>query len=174
MINKIDHDHEAGVRFFLIRVWLLTELDSTKSCYHLIQTMTKFEKQTSHWWYVFMKQRLNRLNVWPQHAFVTRTVYLQRHDAFTDQQHCPIINMTRTLSSYKLDTYTVQLVLKSGWWYIPEKSKLVKTQQNWMYFLTWNGKAFLSSDVTEFNHCIKHERARGKIWLSRDKYPESL
>ena len=28
-----------------------------KSCYHLIKTMTKFETQTSHWLYFFIKKK---------------------------------------------------------------------------------------------------------------------
>ena len=36
---------------------LITKLDSTQSCYQLIKAMTKFEKETKHRLYVFIKEK---------------------------------------------------------------------------------------------------------------------
>ena len=43
-------------------VWLLIELDDMQSCYQLMKTMTKFEKETRHQLFVFIKkyQQLTR------------------------------------------------------------------------------------------------------------------
>ena len=38
------------------KVWLQTELDDMMSCYQLIKTMKKFQKQTTYDLYVFMKK----------------------------------------------------------------------------------------------------------------------
>ena len=31
--------------------------DGMKSCYHLIKTMTKLEKKTRHWFYIFIDKQ---------------------------------------------------------------------------------------------------------------------
>ena len=47
------------------------ELDNTKSWYQLIKTMTKFEKETRHWSYFFIKkQQLTRQNARQQRALM--------------------------------------------------------------------------------------------------------
>ena len=43
---------------------MITQLDDTKSCYQLIKTMTKFEKETRHPLYVLIKKKqLTQQNV---------------------------------------------------------------------------------------------------------------
>ena len=52
-LTKLDNC-EAGV-YLLIISWM-TELDDTKSCYQLIKTMTKSEKECRYWLiYIFVK-----------------------------------------------------------------------------------------------------------------------
>lgn len=55
-INKIQRPR-SGRPIFLSRVWLQTELDDTRSCYQLIKTMTKLEKETRHRLYVSLKKK---------------------------------------------------------------------------------------------------------------------
>ena len=78
----------------------MTKLEDTKYCYQLIKTITKFEKGSRHWWYVFIKKNLVNLV-----KCKTSSVHLLRQECV----NCPITSMTRTLA--------VPLVLKSGSWY---------------------------------------------------------
>ena len=77
------------------RVWIQTELDDTKSCYHLIKTMKKFEKEARHLLYVIIKNNNNNNNnSW--------------------RVNCPL-NWPFTLFNYEHDAYTALLELNSGW-----------------------------------------------------------
>ena len=96
----------------LLWVWLQTELD-TKSCYQLIKTMTKFEKETRHRFYVFIK----KTTVNSTKCETTVRAYdvccpLAQAWRVNCLFNCPI-----TLSNYMHDAYNVQLVLKSSWWH---------------------------------------------------------
>ena len=46
------NDREAGVRFVNYE-YDCKQVDDKRSCYQLITTMTKFEKETRHWFYTF-------------------------------------------------------------------------------------------------------------------------
>ena len=56
VINKIGRPR-SGSPICSSRVWLQTELDNTKSCYQLIKTVTKIEKETRPRLYVFIKKK---------------------------------------------------------------------------------------------------------------------
>ena len=88
-------------------------MDDTKSCYQLMKTMAKFEKETRHRLYVFIKKKLlTRRNAEQQRAHMTRSVHLHMHDVLTVplivlytvqvqawRVHCPIsaqIGLVRT------------------------------------------------------------------------------
>ena len=55
----------SGSRISWLRVWLQIELDDLNSCFQLVRTVTKFEKDNRHQLYVFIKkkQQLTRRNV---------------------------------------------------------------------------------------------------------------
>ena len=79
-----------GSWIFWLRVWLQIELDDLNSCFQLVRTMTKFERENRHQLYVFIKKTtINSAKC----ATTSLTVHLHRHDVST-----------------------VLLVLKSGWW----------------------------------------------------------
>ena len=62
---------------------LQTELDDTMSCYQLIKTMTKFEKQTNH------RLSAERLNV---------VMNAEKHSSLLNKVHCNSAHkMTRTV-----------------------------------------------------------------------------
>ena len=79
-------------------------LDDKKACYQLVTTMKKFEKETRHRLYVFIKTKNNSLlgEMRDNSAHMTRSVHSHRHDALTVPLmvllHCSITNMTCTLS----------------------------------------------------------------------------
>ena len=107
VINKIGRPR-SGSPICSSRVWLQTELDITKSCYQLIKTVTKIEKETRPRLYVFIKKGTNS-------AICVTTA--RAHDAFCSLTkawrvncpfNCPIIQ-----STHKHNVYTVLLVLKS-------------------------------------------------------------
>ena len=88
----------SGVQFCLqSQVWLQTELDDTKSCYQLIKTITKFEKETRHRLYNDDDNNNNKVNS------AKSSVHFHRHNVLTVpltvQLHGPITNMSRTMSS---------------------------------------------------------------------------
>ena len=64
-------------------VSLQTEFDDKKACYQLLKTMTKFEKETRHQLYVFIKMKNNSLfdEMRDNSAYMTRSVHSHRHDA---------------------------------------------------------------------------------------------
>ena len=75
VINKIGRPR-SGSPICSSRVWLQTELDNTKSCYQLIKTVTKIEKETRPRLYVFIKKRhLTRRYAWQQRAHMVRSVH---------------------------------------------------------------------------------------------------
>ena len=86
-------------------ITLQTELNDTKSCYQLIKTMTKFEKE----FLCFPKKKDSltkcKTTACAQHVFCPLTQ--------TGHAICPF-NCPTTLSNYKHDTFTVLFVLKSG------------------------------------------------------------
>ena len=80
-------------------------LDEKKACYQLIKILRKFEKETGHRLYVFIKTKNSLLGeMRDSSAHMTRSVHSHRHDALTVPLtvllHCSITNMTRTLSYY--------------------------------------------------------------------------
>ena len=84
MINKIGRPRSGSLKLEKSWVWLLTELDDTKSCYQLMKTMTKFEKETRHLLYVFIKKKLlTRRNAEQQRAHMKRSVHLHMYDVLT-------------------------------------------------------------------------------------------
>ena len=78
--------------------------DDTKCCYQLIKTMTQFEKEIRHRFYVFLKKKrqLTQRNARQQRARMTYSVHLHRHDVLTVPltvlSNCPITSVTQTLS----------------------------------------------------------------------------
>ena len=80
--------------------------------------MTKFEKETRHRLYVFIKnQRLTQRNARQQRAHATCSVHLHWHDVLTVPLtvllHRPVTSMTQILP-YQAEP-AVLLVLKSSW-----------------------------------------------------------
>ena len=77
--------------------------DDTKSCYQLMKTMTKFEKETGHRLYVFKKTKYNSelIEVRDTARALTRSVHSHKHDLLavplTVLLHHPITSMTRIL-----------------------------------------------------------------------------
>ena len=72
--------------------------------------MTKFEKETRHWLYVFIKKKLLTQQIARQQAMhMMGSVHLHRYDVLT----VPVTVLLH--SNYKHDAHTIQLVLKSGW-----------------------------------------------------------
>ena len=81
--------------------------------------MTKFEKETRHRLYVFIKnQRLTQQNARQQRAHATCSVHFHWHDVLTVPLtvlgHRPITSM-RHMLPYQAEP-AVLLVLKSSWW----------------------------------------------------------
>lgn len=76
----------------------------------VIKTKTKFEKETRHRFYVFMKKKKDN-SAKCATTGTAHSVHLHRHDVLnvllTVLLHCPITST---------DAYTVLLVLKPGWW----------------------------------------------------------
>ena len=56
VINKIGRPR-SGRPICSSQVWLQTESEDTKSCYKIVKTMTKFEKENRHRLYVFSKKK---------------------------------------------------------------------------------------------------------------------
>ena len=74
VINKIGRPR-SGRPNCSSQVWLQTELEDTKSCYKIVKTMTKFEKENRHRLYVFSwKKLLTWWNAW-QRTHMTRFVH---------------------------------------------------------------------------------------------------
>ena len=111
VIKKIGRPRSGSLKLEKSWVWYLTELDDTKSCYQLMKTMAKFEKETRNRLYVFIKKKLlTRRNAEQQHAHMTRSVHLHMHDVLT----VPLtVLYTVQVQAWRI---TVLLVLKSGWW----------------------------------------------------------
>ena len=66
--------------------------------------MTKFEKETRHWLYVFIKKKLLTQQIARQQAMhMMGSVHLHRYDVLTVPVtvllHCPITSMMHTPSS---------------------------------------------------------------------------
>ena len=62
--------------------------------------MTKFEKETRHWLYVFIKKKLLTQQIARQQAMhMMGSVHLHRYDVLTVLLHCPITSMMHTPSS---------------------------------------------------------------------------
>ena len=93
------------------QVWLQTDLDETKSCYQLIKTKTKFEKEIKNQSYIVMKKnwQLTWWNVRQQCVHMTCSVHLHRHDMLTF-----LLTVLLTLLSYKHDMYTVLISVQIG------------------------------------------------------------
>ena len=73
------------------KVWLQTELDDMMSCYQLIKTMKKFQKQTTYDLYVFIKKNFTRRNAWQRSAHMRHTVQLHKHDV------CSVLIVLKTV-----------------------------------------------------------------------------
>ena len=77
-------------------------MDNTKSCYQLIKTLTKFEKNLHiHYGFSFKKT---------DNSVKYRTT-VRSHDTFCPLTQAWHVNCPITLSNYKHDAYTVLLVL---------------------------------------------------------------
>ena len=73
MINKL------GDRERVVKLW--TELDDMKSCYQLINIMTKFEEETMRWLYIFIKKaKVVLAKYMKQGGHMMRTVQFHRYD----------------------------------------------------------------------------------------------
>lgn len=87
VINKIGRPR-SGRPIYPSQVWLQTESEDTKSCYKIVKTMTKFEKENRHWLYMFIKTTVNlmkcKTTVWAPWTVLVL--------------HCPITSMIRALS----------------------------------------------------------------------------
>ena len=77
VINKIGQLWSRSLICFS-QVWFQTELDNMKYCYLLIKTMTKFEKETRHKLYVFIKNnsRLNKILYNITHSWRVLSTYM--------------------------------------------------------------------------------------------------
>ena len=113
VMNK-SHSRFAAVQFCVSLVWLQTELDNSKSYYQLIKTITKFEKETRHRLYVFIKKtQVNSVECATIHAHMMRSVHLHSNDVLTVpltvHLHYSIKSMTHALPlSVKVTWFRMQ------------------------------------------------------------------
>ena len=47
-LTSYDYEYDYEFKYEFTQVWLWTELEDMQSCYQLIKSITKFEKETRH------------------------------------------------------------------------------------------------------------------------------
>ena len=81
------YNHKVGIQFVNHKYdCMITDRigqDNMKSCYQLIKTMKKFEKETRHRLYVSIKKKLTQQNVRQLCTKMMPSFLLHRHDVLT-------------------------------------------------------------------------------------------